>query len=214
MKGYLDILIYALISGVLFFWLFSILGKRNGNEKNSLFDFDDEIDEEQLQGKVIDWPKSTTTTNETVKEKIDQLRHVDPSFSDHHFLKGAKTAFEMIVSAFATGDLAQLKSLLTKDLFDDFKKAIEEREGQGHRQETKVESLKEIKIADAYYKSPYCFVTVRFQSEQLNVVYDKDNKAVEGDPDHYVVLEEDWTFRRNPKAENPNWVLVETHEVS
>lgn len=213
MKGYLDILIYALISGILFFWLFSILGKKNGNEKPSLFDFDEE-DEEQLQGKVIDWPKSQTTTDDSVKSKIDQLKHVDPNFSDHHFLTGAKAAFDMIVTAFATGDLAKLKSLLTKDLFQNFKTAVEEREEKGHRQHTKVESVKDLKIADAYYKSPYCFVTVRFQSEQLNVVYDKNDKAVEGDPDHYVMLEEDWTFRRNPKADNPNWVLVATHEVS
>jgi predicted lipid-binding transport protein (Tim44 family) len=213
MKGYLDILIYAIISGILFFWLFSILGKRNGEEKQPLFDFEDE-DEDQPQAQIIDWPKANVTIDEATKEKVTQLKAVDPGFSEHVFLKGAKAAFEMIVSAFAEGNLESLKKLLAPDLFNNFKAAIDERVKLGHRQETRLESLKDIKISDAYYKAPYGYVTVRFQSEQLNIVFDKDGKAVEGDPDHYVMLEEDWTFKRDFKSQDPNWMLVTTREVS
>lgn len=211
MGAYLDILIYALVAGILFFWLFSILGKRTGYERNQEDDYGlPEQDPEIQDTKIIDWPKTPIAANEEVRQKIQKLKEIDPNFSEHHFMTGAKYAFETILSAFASGDLNTLKPLLDEPLFKSFKASIDSRSEHHEKQVTRLEKIKEIVISDAYYESSFCYVTVHYTSEQINVTYDQENRVLEGDPDHYVTLKDAWTFKRDPKSTGPEWLLVKT----
>ncbi len=50
-----------------------------------------------------------------------------PVFDEASFKKGAEYAYEMIINAFAKGDKQSLKPLLTKKLYLDFEKIIDDR---------------------------------------------------------------------------------------
>ena len=52
------------------------------------------------------------------------IQLADRSFDKAHFLKGARTAFEMIQKAFAAGDRQALRPLLSDDVFAAFESAI------------------------------------------------------------------------------------------
>jgi len=48
------------------------------------------------------------------------IQLADPSFETGHFLKGARTAYELILKAFAGGDRASLKPLLSDEVYKAF----------------------------------------------------------------------------------------------
>lgn len=210
MSAYLDILIYALVAGILFFWLFSVLGKRTGYEKNpeELITPEDEL--ENQDAKILDWPKASVFIDDNARAKVQELKEKDPNFSEHHFIAGAKYAFETILMAFSSGDLETLKTLLAPEIYKGFEATINERKTRHDNQVTRLENIKEVMITDAYYQEPKCYITVRYVSEQINVTYDEHNRVLEGDPDHFIILKDLWTFKRDPKSTDPIWLLAKT----
>jgi predicted lipid-binding transport protein (Tim44 family) len=53
-------------------------------------------------------------------------------------------------------------------------------------------------------------ITVRFKSEQINVLRDAQGKVLEGDPQTAEEVIDLWTFERDTTSPDPNWILVET----
>jgi predicted lipid-binding transport protein (Tim44 family) len=53
-------------------------------------------------------------------------------------------------------------------------------------------------------------VTVRFVSEQINVVRNADSQIVDGNPNEVQKVVDLWTFRRDTTSGDPNWQLVKT----
>ncbi len=73
----------------------------------------------------------------------------DPGFDLDQFISGAKTAYEMIVTAFATGDRELLARLLDKDVYASFASATEARASRGESLMTKVTSIDKTGVFDA-----------------------------------------------------------------
>ncbi len=138
----------------------------------------------------------------------------DRSFDPEPFLQGAKQAYEMIVSAFASGDRKTLKDLLSREVFDGFTAAIGEREGRGELVDQQFVGIKKADIAGAEVQNGAASVTVRFLSELITATRDKAGSVVSGDPQRISEVTDIWTFSRdvsNKRAlDNPNWKLVET----
>lgn len=144
---------------------------------------------------------------------LKAVADADAGFSPKSFLEGAKMAYEMIVTAFAQGDRVTLKSLLEKDVFEDFQRAIAEREAAGRRVDFTFVGLPKIEIAEAEYDRKVVNVTVRFYAEVVSATYDKDGQLVEGHAEQVQNIADEWTFTRNPKSRDPNWKLVATSQL-
>ena len=141
---------------------------------------------------------------------LEQIRRADHEFSPKRFASGAQAAFEMVVDAFAKGDTATLRPLLGDDVYDEFAAAIRERMADGHVQETTIVALDAAEIISAEMRSSTARVTVKFVSQQINVVRDKDGEEVGGDPSLIERVTDIWTFARNTRSSDPNWALIET----
>ena len=141
---------------------------------------------------------------------LEQIRRADHEFSPKRFVQGAQGAFEMVVDAFAKGDTATLRPLLGDDVYDEFAAAIRERIADGHVQETTIVALDAAEIISAEMRSSTARVTVKFVSQQINVVRDKDGEEVGGDPSLIERVTDIWTFARNTRSSDPNWALIET----
>ncbi len=63
-----------------------------------------------------------------MNEGLRAIYAVDPTFEPARFVDGVKIAYEMIVMSFADGDREVLKNLLSKDVYEGFVAAIDERE--------------------------------------------------------------------------------------
>ena len=232
---FLDIVLFAAIAAFFVLRLRSVLGKRTGHDKPSRYDpFRRREGEASDEEKVIPLPDRTTqgkgeqddddeerpeVAARTVASEepltplsagLTQIKVADKSFDDEQFLTGARAAFEMVISAFAAGETRSLRPLLSNDVYADFAGAIEERQGAGQILETTLVGITEAEIVEAELQGRTAFVTVKFVSEQVNVVRHKDGNMVEGEPDQVTTITDLWTFARNTRSRDPNWTLVAT----
>ena len=193
--AYIDIILLALIAGFIFLRLKNILGRKTGHQGQPNFN------------RSADTYGSVHLDHEKNKER--NQTDLDPEAAKH-FLNGAKIAYETIISALAKGDKKTLKSLLGRDLFEEFSEAIEERNKKELKYETtfigvKSANIKEFKKVDSVYK-----VTVGFASEIISCIRDKENNIVEGNPDIIKTVKDVWKFSKNMWSQDPTWYLVET----
>ena len=146
----------------------------------------------------------------SLRAALEQIRRADQDFSPRRFIQGAQAAFEMVVAAFAKGDTPTLRPLLGDDVYDEFAAAIRERMAEGHVQETTIVALDAAEIISAEMRASTARVTVKFVSQQINVVRDEDGNEVGGDPSLIERVTDIWTFARNTRSTDPNWALIET----
>lgn len=141
---------------------------------------------------------------------LDEIAAREPDFDAKHFLTGAKSAYEMIVLAFANGDRRMLKDLLGKDVYEGFVAAISDRESRGEVMESRFVSIEKADLLDASLKGATAQVTVRFVSKLISCTRAKDGTVVDGSPDTVADVTDVWTFARELGARDPNWKLVAT----
>lgn len=151
--------------------------------------------------------------DEKLAEGLKAISENDASFMPKSFLEGAKSAYEMIVTAFAAGDRRTLKSLLEKDVYDDFEAAISAREAKGHTVDFTFVGLPSIGISDASVDKKVAQVTIQFKAEVVSATRDADGELVEGNADQVITIADEWSFARNTRSRDPNWKLVATDQL-
>ena len=236
MNEFLDLptLIVIVVAIFVLFRLRSVLGTRTGNERPPLErrkpaeaaaaddtvvplrprgagnpQLDDELRSRKLEAEIEQFARD----NPDLANGLRAVAGADTSFTPKSFLEGAKQAYEMIVTAFATGDRQTLKNLLEKDVFEGFQRAIADREAAGHKIDFTFVGLPKIDISDAEYDKKNVMVTVRFRAEVVSATRDKDGTLVEGNADQVQTIADEWTFARNPKSRDPNWKVVATSQL-
>ncbi|MCC2096943.1 MAG: Tim44 domain-containing protein [Hyphomicrobiales bacterium] len=145
-----------------------------------------------------------------VWEGLDKLDAAERGFDAHMFADGAKGAYEMIVTAFAAGDKATLRNLLSREVLDSFAQVISERDSRGEQVETTFVSLDKSRIEDVQIRGKTANITVAFDSQMITATYDKNRQLVDGDPEKIVSVSDVWTFARDIGSNDPNWRLVAT----
>ena len=188
---YIDIIILAMIAGFIFLRLRGILGRRTGHEEN----VDSSFQHDFLKEKKIKDQSDKTDFDERAKED---------------FLKGAKIAYETIITNFASGNLKSIKYLLDKKVFDQFNEALKERKNKGHISETTFIGVDSASIKEHNKMNNIIEVTVDFVSEIISCVKDKDNKILSGDPEKVKKVFDTWKFKKDSRSNNPNWLLIDT----
>ena len=190
---YIDIILLAMIAGFIFLRLRGILGKRTGFEGKAPSQFEKVLNNIQTEKKV------------TINENFDEE-------SQKEFLKGAKIAYETIITDFSDNDnkLIASKPLLSKKIHDQFEEALKERNKRGHFAEITFIGINSAKIKEHKKIDKILNVTVDFVSEVITCIKDKDKKIISGDPEKIKKIYDTWVFSRDTRSSNPNWQLVDT----
>lgn len=230
-QQYFDIILFAMIAGFLVLRLRSVLGRRTGNERRrDLFarraapaadkssrdklaapgEPDKSSPDRGAPDRGAPLPALAGKPADAVAAGLEQIRRADPSFDPTPFLEGARAAFEMIVTAFAKGDKAALRPLLSDEVFRPFAATIDERLAAKETLETRIVGLDNLELVEAELSGRTARVTVKLVSHQVNVTRAMDGSIVEGDPEQPVEKTDYWTFGRDPRSTDPNWVLVAT----
>ncbi|MGH6990852.1 MAG: Tim44/TimA family putative adaptor protein [Stellaceae bacterium] len=213
----LEILVFAVIAGILVFRLRSVLGRRTGNERRRDFPFGPPSGSAPPPPRTANPPPGNMPTRPrlAVISEGEAIPHnvaaEGPGFDRAGFVNGAKNAFGLIVEAFAAGDRARLQPLLSPDVFRSFADAIAARERAKETQETKIVAINSADIAEDRAEGGTALVTVKFVSDQVSVTRGADGAVLDGDPDHPVEHTDLWTFSRPARSPDPNWVLVATN---
>jgi predicted lipid-binding transport protein (Tim44 family) len=213
--GFIDIVLFAMVAVFLVLRLRSVLGRRTGTERRR------ELFERSAGAEnVVTLPERNKPAElnggaapGSVAAGLAAIRSADPSFDPEEFLRGARGAFEMIVNAFAAGDTATLRPLLSDEVYEPFAEAIRARLDAKETHETSLLSVKAADINEAELNGRTALITVRFASDQVNVTRAAGGEIVDGDPEKVVEKTDFWTFARNTRASDPNWHLVATRSV-
>ncbi len=225
-----DILIYALVAAGLVFWLRSVLGTRNGSERQRPNPFTSppvQKDGKSSAAGVSSAPGVPGSVSEalalpsggkvsvagsSVEAGLANISHADRAFHLGQFINGAQDAFVMIVEAFAAGDRVLLKQLLAPDLYAAFDQAIAGREADGHSVITEIHAIRKVEITEALIKDQDVFITLRFIADETSVERDRADLLVSGNPDRVRETIDVWTFGRNIRSKDPTWFLYATRD--
>lgn len=154
--------------------------------------------------------KGLAETGTPLAQGLDAIAALDSSFDPRHFLSGARSAYEMIVLAFANGDRRALKDLLSSEVYDSFEAVIKDREKREQKTETRFVSIDKAELVGAEARDRSAQLTVRFVSQMISVTRDKAGTIVDGNPDKVTDITDVWTFARDATSRDPNWKLVGT----
>ncbi len=231
-----NIIILA-VAVIIFFRLRAVLGTRTGNEKPfDPFSSAGDDSETSSQDNVVPLPgRNKPATIEppdadhedddedrkpvwqgfarkgsAVAKGIEELVDADFDFSPGEFLGGARMAYEMIVNAFAEGDKQALKPLLSREVYDGFVAAIDERKKVNHVLESKFVGINKADITKINIAGGDAQISIKFVSDLITATLDEEGRVIDGDPNEIQEITDVWTFERPIKSRDPNWRLIAT----
>lgn len=211
-----DIVLFAVLALFLIYKLGSVLGRRGEDEQRRADPYSITRREPSSPDNVLQMPDHPAPTPEELAHMdpleagLAQIKAADRDFRENEFVKGARRAFEMTLEAFAKGERKTLKMLLDNAIYENFDAALKEREKAGHMLETTIVGIEESEIVGAEMDGDMARLTVKFVTEQVNALKNVDGEIVEGDPSAVVKVTDVWTFARNTRSGDPNWLLVAT----
>ncbi len=207
----LDIVIFGVIAVILIFRFLGVLGqndKDDGRPRRDAFgDYRKSVEKKQA---LHEEARVQREEKKVHLEKREDAGGAAVSINDKAFLEGAKAAFAMTLESYSTGDQERLKALLDKEMFAHMKGEIEKRQKAEERLEISLLEIVEARISERTQDERFEQIAVIFTSKQCHLLFDKDNKLIEGDPDEEELLCDLWTFRQNLASQDPTWFLYAT----
>ena len=211
-----EIILLAMVAVFVGLRLFSVLGQRTGHEQ-----------EPPMPRSVETSPNLTPVPDiaSSAEEETDglvapfasagirKISSADSRFEIYEFLIGAQAAYRMILEAFWKGDRDNLAHLVSDEVLASFNAAIDAREEQGHVLDNRLVMIERTRIEKAEYRSDIARITVRFDADIAGVTRDKNGKVIAGSLSDAVQLRDIWSFERNVRDADPNWLLAETDEA-
>jgi predicted lipid-binding transport protein (Tim44 family) len=146
--------------------------------------------------------------------KIKDVSDSCPNFDRADFIDKAKQAFEIIFEAYAKGNKRTLKDLLAPRIYDAFVMAIDDRNSRGETQEGILVRFVSADIVDTEVTNDDIRITIKFVTEQSNVLKSKDGKILEGNSDFVETRVDFWVFYRKKSSSDIRWFLYEIKDES
>ena len=198
---YIDILILAIIAGIVLLRLRSVLGRRTGHEKTDKTSYNYESPQTSKEEKVI-----------PIEPKTSSSAREDGWFNNDDFLRGASNAYETIVTNFENGNKDALKPLLSDDVLNSFSSVIDERNSKNETVEFNFIGIEKSEIVHKDLKKNPMEVTVRFISEMITCIKNNKEEVISGSLNQVQKITDVWTFEKIKDKKSSNWLLVATSD--
>ena len=206
------IVLLVLVAGFLILRLRSVLGKRVGYER------EEQPDQRRpgMQGPTIDGVaeplrprpgRPIPPPHTPAGQALERIAQTDRSFDPVRFVDGAEEAFRRIVAAFAEGDLATLKTLLTPSVYTTFEQSVAARKEAGETQHSEIRSIEEAVIEEADLMGDQAAIVIRFVSTQINFTRDREGQVIAGAEEETEIVDI-WSFERQLRSRDPTWRLA------
>ena len=198
---YIDILILAIIAGIVLLRLRSVLGRRTGHEKTDKTSYNYETPQTSKEEKVI-----------PIEPKTSSSAREEGWFNNDDFLRGAANAYETIVTNFENGNKDALKPLLSDDVLNSFSSVIDERNSKNETVEFNFIGIEKSEIVHKDLKKNPMEVTVRFISEMITCIKNSKDEVVSGSLNQVQKITDVWTFEKIKDKKSSNWLLAATSD--
>ena len=219
---YIDILILAMIAIFIINRLRNVLGKKTGNEsdivekftqrKNAFNESEPDSVSDQKVSKLNNIKKNLHS-NKNINATINEILKIDDKFEINSFCDGAKKAFEYILTEYSGNNLKALEKLVSKNIYKAFEDQINLRAKKKEELEITVISVKNPEIKNVSLEKKYnAYFKLLFDSEQVQITRNSKGEVIDGDNNQILQIKEVWTFSKNLKSKDPNWILEEIEE--
>ena len=194
----LELLIFAVLAAVVLYNLYAVLGRRIGRQPDQAT--------QSVAGRAsmagrMEAPE--TPAADVQLTGLAALKARDPAFELDKFLQGSRSAYEMIVRAFAAGDRATLKGLLSAQVMTGWERAMAAREAEGRSETAEFLHPPRADLEITEVDGDTAKLRVRFLAE-----FRSRSKGPAGETMEDRRTAEAWTFERNLNSRDPNWTLV------
>jgi len=199
-----EVILYAAIATIICVLLYSVLGKDVGQGP------DNPINPEDFMSKPNNDEKPAfvePVADNVPPSMLSPLLKADPQFSKRDFIEGARTAYPMILEAFADGDRDTLKNLLVPDVYKVYDETILAREAEEQKQVTDLGRLLDAALIGCEVEKSIVRLSVEYEADIASAVLDAAGETVQGDPDMLARIKEIWTFEKSLKSSDPTWRL-------
>jgi predicted lipid-binding transport protein (Tim44 family) len=194
----LELVIFAALAAVVLFQLYTVLGRRVGRQPEDAAEAERPRPAEEIEARRPDELQEGPPLS-----GVAAIQARDPSFDVGGFLGGARSAYEMIVRAFAEGDRSTLKSLVSPSVYQTFDNAIATREAEGRSETAEFLQPPRADLESADMFGNLARARVRFLAEVRS-----RSKGPEGEAVDDRRTAEIWTFERAVDSRDPNWALA------
>ena len=198
---YIDILILAIIAGIVLLRLRSVLGRRTGHEKTDKTSYNYETPQQSSEEKVV-----------TIEPKVDSGSREDDWFDKDDFLRGASNSYATIVANFENGNKDALKPLLSNEVLNSFTSVIDERNSKNETVEFNFIGIEKSEIVHKDLKKNPMEVTVRFISEMITCIKNSKDEVISGSLNQVQKITDVWTFEKIKDKKTSNWLLTATSD--
>ena len=199
---YLDILILAVLAGLVLLRLRSVLGRRTGNEKTDTSSFNYEATNTE----------SKVETSIKIPSVDRNTSSGDSWFDSKDFLNGANKAYELIVTNFENGNKKALTPFLEKSVLSNFSEVIDQRQQDNHTVEFSFIGIESSEIVHKDLKNDPMEVTVRFISEMITCIRNNKDEIISGSMNQVQKITDVWTFTKSKNVKSDNWLLSATSD--
>lgn len=212
------IIILALVFLFVGLRLYSVLGRRTGHEQPIAKPVEVQSQPQQTARPVPDLVAQPAGAEPAIDpratEGVRAIVAADPDFDVARFLEGAQAAYRMVLEAFWKGDVEELGRLSDDEVRDAFAQAVADRQSDGHVLDNRLVAIERAVIERARLDGQMATIAVRFDADIAAVTRDQDGNVVAGSLSDAVPTHDVWTFSRHIRADDPNWILIETDEAA
>ncbi|MDR1234015.1 MAG: TIM44-like domain-containing protein [Holosporales bacterium] len=193
-------IILAVLSLLIFFYLFQRLGKTKNVPYIELV-----IKEHII--KRFESVDSSSDLNDTHSSDEILLKQKFPDFVLADFLNESEIVFDSIFQAFAAADCDVLKINLSSPLYNGFIEQIQKRNDLNLKQEILIKHIKTtLNKAQMLVTKAKLFVS--FEVSQMSAILNSDNVSFDNPKKIYRSVVHSWIFERKYEAEK--WILAKT----
>lgn len=214
-----EIILLAMVFLFVGLRLWSVLGRRTGHEQPIAKPVEGQAQPAPMTRRVPDaqpspMPVADSIIEPRAHEGIRAIIEADPNFDATRFVEGAQAAYRMVLEAFWRGDEEELRRLADDSVADAFAQAIADRMAAGHSLDNRLVAIERAVIERARLDGQMASITVRFDADIAAVTRDAEGNVVAGSTSDAIPTHDVWTFSRHVRADDPNWVLIETDEAA
>jgi predicted lipid-binding transport protein (Tim44 family) len=206
----INIILIATVAGFILFRLYSVLGRRTGHERPPQDDYRLRQAENAVGAPAQLAHTSAERPSDPVASGLFDIGLADRGFEKEYFLKGARAAYEVILTAFAACDRTTLKPLLSEEVFAAFETVMRRREAAGEKTTLTLVGFDDVKIIAASLKGNIAEVTLAFGAQLISAISNAQGAVIDGDAASVHEVTDVWSFSRDVRARDPNWTLVAT----
>ncbi|MDR3448807.1 MAG: Tim44/TimA family putative adaptor protein [Alphaproteobacteria bacterium] len=209
----IDILLYALIAVILLARLWVLFGTRNSDEPQRPNPFIPPPAPEMKRAAEDFTPPPMAKAlppPASLEGGLVQVKTIDKDFSEKRFLADAREIFTAIVETYATGNLSGIADKMSPALLAHFQASADARKANNQTAQSRIDKIKDADAIAARAEGTQAFVTVKFVSDQENILRDSGGRVIGGSEGKTEEVTDIWTFSRDTSVPDSKWIVVET----